>query len=153
MKNIVKFWYFFLGQHNLCSTCLPHMRKTSNQSTYIECPICREKFSRDLHDIPRSLVIVQLIDARHGTSHSSNTSSSSFTAPSNSHQAPPYYQNPVNRYDDGKFYSNQQHQQQPVYPPYYHPAPAEPIYNSPPPAPAPAQIRPSQPQSNQNNQP
>lgn len=53
-------------QHNLCSICLPYMVKKINNSEYIECPTCREKTHKSLHEIPKSLVLMQLVEATKG---------------------------------------------------------------------------------------
>lgn len=49
-------------QHNLCSVCLPYMLKP-HQNNVIECPTCRQTTSKSLNEIPKSLVIIQLIEA------------------------------------------------------------------------------------------
>jgi hypothetical protein len=38
------------------------VKKVSN-SEYIECPTCREKTHKKLHEIPKSLVLIQLLEA------------------------------------------------------------------------------------------
>ncbi len=51
-------------QHSLCSECLPKIIKDGNSlRACVECPICKVKTNKCLQDIPRSLLIVQLMDA------------------------------------------------------------------------------------------
>jgi hypothetical protein len=60
-------------QHPLCSQCLPHMQKNDdNFKTFIECPICKEKTKKRLEDIPRSLLMIQMMDATKYTAKASN---------------------------------------------------------------------------------
>ena len=52
-------------QHSLCSQCLPYIQKEINNTsnTYFECTICKRKTKQRLNDIPRSLLMIQIMDA------------------------------------------------------------------------------------------
>ena len=51
--------------HNICDLCLPHLKKVqNNRREYIECPACRSKHFVQISSIPKSLVIIQLIEIR-----------------------------------------------------------------------------------------
>ncbi len=49
----------------MCSDCLSRMikKETSSSRDYVECPTCREKCFKRLAEIPKSLVMIQLMDA------------------------------------------------------------------------------------------
>lgn len=49
-------------QHILCSKCLPYMVKNSPTSS-IECPLCKEHTNKHIQDVPRSLIVLQIIEA------------------------------------------------------------------------------------------
>lgn len=60
-------------QHILCSLCLPFMVKKRNAddnrqlnlrpAEFIECPICKQEHYKTINEIPKSLLISQLVDA------------------------------------------------------------------------------------------
>ena len=50
-------------QHILCNQCLPYMVKVAANSSFIECPICKTKTHKSISDVPRSLIILQIIEA------------------------------------------------------------------------------------------
>jgi Ca2+-binding EF-hand superfamily protein len=61
-------------QHALCSECIPYMAKDTNKSnTFVECPLCKFKTFKRINDIPRSLLIIQLIDATKNSNQISRT--------------------------------------------------------------------------------
>lgn len=61
-------------QHILCSLCLPFMVKKRNvddnrvnrPAEFIECPICKQEHYKTINEIPKSLLICQLVDAAKG---------------------------------------------------------------------------------------
>lgn len=59
-------------QHILCSECLPHLVKppTRTEGSHIECPICKDKLFTNVTNVPRSLVIMQVMDATYGSNNS-----------------------------------------------------------------------------------
>jgi hypothetical protein len=67
-------------QHSICSLCLSQMLKNTNTDeeleVHIECPFCKRTFNNmKIEEIPKSLVILQLIDATKGmVSNQSNSS-------------------------------------------------------------------------------
>ncbi|CAF1017469.1 unnamed protein product, partial [Brachionus calyciflorus] len=70
-------------QHVVCSQCLNEIKNSSRNFNQLECPICRGKFTSNLNDIPRSLLIVQLLEMN------KNKNSSSSSKPSNVLNRPP----------------------------------------------------------------
>lgn len=65
-------------QHILCSQCLPHMIKEHSKPTqHVECPLCKTKTNKQLSLVPKSLLIIQLIDATKSTNSSETTPISS----------------------------------------------------------------------------
>jgi hypothetical protein len=64
--------------HNICKKCLPFMVKKpkppSNEREYIECPMCKAEHDLKLNQIPRSLVLSQLLEAVKTTTTSSSQS-------------------------------------------------------------------------------
>ena len=67
-----------IGQHNVCSICLPYMKKTLNGSDFLECPMCRAKHYTPLNSIPKCLVIAQLLESNKNANRPSNSQSHSF---------------------------------------------------------------------------
>lgn len=83
-------------QHILCSSCLPHMLKQPNQGReHIECPICKDKLHVQISQVPKSLVLMQVMEATKRTTTTSNTN----TATTN--------RNGSNNNDDYGDYNNQ----------------------------------------------
>ena len=69
-------------QHTLCSQCLSNINRYANSpNAYVECPICKGKTKKSLKDIPRSLLIVQLMDATKYKADNSNSKLEQSTAP------------------------------------------------------------------------
>ena len=94
-------------QHIVCSDCLSHMIKRDQRSLeYIECPTCREKCYRRINEIPKSLVIVQLLDASNGSSSSSTSSNNNNRNNATQNNVP--YNSSMNNYpmQNNPFYSN-----------------------------------------------
>ena len=72
---------FHQGQHIVCSQCLGQMvKKDSRSIEYIECPTCREKCFRRLDEIPKSLVMLQLLEASRGSQRYNAPSSNNFAS-------------------------------------------------------------------------
>jgi hypothetical protein len=71
-------------QHILCSECLPHLVKpaTRTQGSFIECPICKDKLFTSVTNVPRSLVIMQVMDATCGSKNSNTLSKRESDPPS-----------------------------------------------------------------------
>ncbi len=70
-------------QHILCSVCLPHMLKIpSDQRKFIECPICKDKLFVEISQVPKSLVLMQVMDVTRQSANS-NLNSSNWTSTSN----------------------------------------------------------------------
>lgn len=60
------------------------IKRNSNQNTsYIECPMCREKINRPINEIPKTLLIMQILDAN-PTSNTNTAASSSASSASQS---------------------------------------------------------------------
>jgi hypothetical protein len=83
--NIMVFYLIFhSGQHSFCSTCLPKLLTTAssnnsryydyyvyrNTKDYIDCPICRTKHFTKVDDIPKSRLILNLIELAQGNQNS-----------------------------------------------------------------------------------
>lgn len=95
-------------QHILCSVCLPHLIKQPSRQNgpreFIECPICKEKLFCQLSQVPKSLVIMQVMEATNRSSSNSNYSKpqSSTHRQSNNDSFSPM---PSMKSKDGQFFS------------------------------------------------
>ena len=83
--------------HNICSICLPGIKKVQNDRTeYIECPTCRKKYFKQISSIPKSLVIIKMIERRRSSlrnqsqANNHHFSNSQKTTTDNWDQPPPY---------------------------------------------------------------
>ncbi len=79
-ENFQRNCFFEIGQHSFCSSCLPKLLTTAsnnnsryydyyvyrNTKDYIECPICRTKHYTKVDDIPKSRLILNLIELTQG---------------------------------------------------------------------------------------
>ena len=64
------------------------VKKVSN-SEYIECPTCREKTHKKLHEIPKSLVLIQLLEATKNLNTDSNNNNNNSNMIRPQRPAPP----------------------------------------------------------------
>ena len=65
------------GQDNICSICLPKLRKTENGRDFIQCPTCCQKYFTSISEIPKCRVIMDLIESKNGSMRTTNYSTSS----------------------------------------------------------------------------
>jgi len=72
--------------------CLPYLKKThSDRREYFECPTCRAKHFVQLNSIPKSLVIIQLIEStRHSLRNQSPQNQRHFSSSQFTDLPPPY---------------------------------------------------------------